>query len=124
MSTRTELLDVVRLSCSLDLETPSFLLPVTEDVEAEFLFLLFCSNLAVSSVFALRLDECLAGPPPPPPPAPPGCFGASGLSIHQLDLPAPSFWTRTKRLCSERLCRMEFCRSRINRKLFLAFFCH
>ena len=33
---------------------------------------------------------------------------ASGLSIHQLDLPVPSFCTRTNLLCSERLCRMEF----------------
>ena len=33
---------------------------------------------------------------------------ASGLSIHQLDLPVPSFCTRMKRLCSDRLWRMEF----------------
>ena len=33
---------------------------------------------------------------------------ASGLSIHQLDFPVPSFCTRTKRLCRERLCLMEF----------------
>ena len=32
----------------------------------------------------------------------------SGLSIHQLDLPVPSFCTRTNLLCSDRLCRMEF----------------
>lgn len=34
---------------------------------------------------------------------------ASGLSIHHELLPAPSFWTRMKRLCSDRLCRIEFC---------------
>lgn len=34
---------------------------------------------------------------------------ASGLSIHQEDFPVPSFCTRTKRLWSERLWRMEFC---------------
>lgn len=34
---------------------------------------------------------------------------ASGLIIHQELLPVPSFWTRMKRLCSDRLWRMEFC---------------
>ena len=33
---------------------------------------------------------------------------ASGLIIHQEDFPVPSFWTRMKRLCSDRLCRIEF----------------
>ena len=33
---------------------------------------------------------------------------ASGLSIHQLDLPVPSFWTRMKRLWRDRLWRIEF----------------
>lgn len=33
---------------------------------------------------------------------------ASGFNIHHDDLPVPSFWTRMKRLCRERLCRMEF----------------
>lgn len=37
------------------------------------------------------------------PPLPP-----SGLIIHQELFPVPSFWTRMKRLCRERLCRMEF----------------
>lgn len=34
---------------------------------------------------------------------------ASGLIIHQEDLPVPSFWTRINRLCNDKLCRMEFC---------------
>ena len=34
----------------------------------------------------------------------------SGFSIHQELLPVPSFCTRTKRLCRDRLCLMEFCR--------------
>ena len=34
---------------------------------------------------------------------------ASGLIIHHEDLPVPSFWTRMKRLCSDKLCRIEFC---------------
>jgi hypothetical protein len=34
---------------------------------------------------------------------------ASGLIIHQEDLPVPSFCTRMKRLCSDRLWRIEFC---------------
>ena len=33
---------------------------------------------------------------------------ASRLIIHQLDLPVPSFCTRTNLLCSERLWRIEF----------------
>lgn len=33
---------------------------------------------------------------------------ASGLSIHHDDLPVPSFCTLTKRLCSDKLWRMEF----------------
>lgn len=37
---------------------------------------------------------------------PPGF--ASGLIIHQLDFPVPSFCTRTKRLCKDRLWRIEF----------------
>lgn len=34
----------------------------------------------------------------------------SGFSIHQELLPVPSFWTRMKRVCRDRLCRIEFCR--------------
>lgn len=34
---------------------------------------------------------------------------ASGFSIHQDDLPVPSFCTRMNRLCSDRLCLIEFC---------------
>lgn len=34
----------------------------------------------------------------------------SGFSIHHELFPVPSFCTRTKRLCSDRLCLMEFCR--------------
>lgn len=34
---------------------------------------------------------------------------ASGLIIHHELLPVPSFCTRIKRLCSDRLCRTEFC---------------
>lgn len=41
---------------------------------------------------------------------------ASGLSIHQLDLPVPSFWTRIKRLCKDKLCRMEFCKKKTKKK--------
>lgn len=33
---------------------------------------------------------------------------ASGFSIHQDDLPVPSFCTRMNRLCSDRLCLIEF----------------
>ena len=33
---------------------------------------------------------------------------ASGFNIHQEDFPVPSFWTRMKRLCSDRLWRIEF----------------
>ena len=33
---------------------------------------------------------------------------ASGLIIHQEDFPVPSFWTRMKRLCSDKLWRIEF----------------
>jgi hypothetical protein len=33
---------------------------------------------------------------------------ASGLIIHHDDLPVPSFCTRTNRLCSDRLCLIEF----------------
>lgn len=35
---------------------------------------------------------------------------ASGLIIHHDDFPVPSFCTRMKRLCSDRLCRIEFCK--------------
>jgi hypothetical protein len=35
---------------------------------------------------------------------------ASGFSIHQEDLPVPSFWTRIKRLCKDKLCLIEFCK--------------
>lgn len=35
-------------------------------------------------------------------------FPPSGFSIHHELFPVPSFWTRTKRLCSDRLCLMEF----------------
>lgn len=37
-------------------------------------------------------------------------FPPSGFSIHHELLPVPSFWTRMKRLCSDRLCLMEFWR--------------
>ena len=55
---------------------------------------LFFSNLEVSILVALLLAAF------------PGL--ASGLIIHQLLLPVPSFCTLMKRLCRERLCRMEF----------------
>ena len=42
------------------------------------------------------------------------CLAASGLSIHQLDFPEPSFCTRTNRLWSDRLCRIEFCKKGTN----------
>jgi hypothetical protein len=35
-------------------------------------------------------------------------FPPSGLMIHQELFPVPSFWTRMNRLCSDRLCRIEF----------------
>ena len=35
-------------------------------------------------------------------------FPPSGFSIHQELFPVPSFCMRTKRLCRERLCLMEF----------------
>lgn len=35
---------------------------------------------------------------------------ASGFIIHHDDLPVPSFWTRMKRLCNDKLCRIEFCK--------------
>lgn len=34
---------------------------------------------------------------------------ASGLSIHHDDLPVPSFCTLMKRLCNDKLWRIEFC---------------
>jgi hypothetical protein len=37
---------------------------------------------------------------------------ASGLIIHQDDLPVPSFCTRMKRLWRERLWRIEFCNTK------------
>lgn len=37
-------------------------------------------------------------------------FPPSGFSIHHELFPVPSFWTRIKRLCSDRLCLMEFWR--------------
>lgn len=36
-------------------------------------------------------------------------FPPSGFSIHQELFPVPSFCMRTKRLCRDRLCLMEFC---------------
>lgn len=36
-------------------------------------------------------------------------FPPSGFSIHHELFPVPSFWTRTKRLCKDRLCLIEFC---------------
>ena len=36
------------------------------------------------------------------------CLAASGLSIHQLDFPDPSFWTRTNLEWSDKLWRIEF----------------
>ena len=70
-----------------------------------------------SSVFDLFLwnEEwwciCFAEEPEVPfietePPTEP--LATSGFIIHQLDLPWPSFWTLLKRLCSDRLCRIEF----------------
>lgn len=118
----TALEEAVLLSWSLDrdslLETspPPLLFELLE----LFLFLLFlCSILAdVSSVFALLLDGCLAPAPGCARVDPAGAAGASGFSIHQLDFPAPSFCTRTKRLCKERLWRIEFWNKRnINVKL-------
>jgi len=38
---------------------------------------------------------------------------ASGLIIHQEDLPVPSFCTRMKRLWRERLWRIEFCNTKV-----------
>lgn len=35
-------------------------------------------------------------------------FPPSGFSIHQELFPVPSFWTRMKRLCRDRLCLIEF----------------
>lgn len=43
-------------------------------------------------------------------------FPPSGFSIHHELFPVPSFWTRTKRLCSDRLCLMEFWRRRRKRE--------
>lgn len=37
-------------------------------------------------------------------------FPPSGFSIHHELFPVPSFCTRTKRLCRDRLCLMEFWR--------------
>lgn len=42
-------------------------------------------------------------------------FPPSGFSIHHELFPVPSFWTRIKRLCSDRLCLMEFCRRERNK---------
>lgn len=39
-------------------------------------------------------------------------FPPSGFSIHHELFPVPSFWMRIKRLCSERLCLMEFWKGR------------
>lgn len=43
-------------------------------------------------------------------------FPPSGFSIHHELFPVPSFCTRTKRLCSDRLCLMEFCSRREGRE--------
>ena len=55
----------------------------------------------------------------------PGCTGEpwhdcelSASKVHQLDLPVPSFWTRTNLLCSERLCRIEFWNEKDTRSSF------
>ena len=55
----------------------------------------------------------------------PGCTGEpwhdcelSASKVHQLDLPVPSFWTRTNLLCSERLCRIEFWNEKDTRSNF------
>lgn len=53
------------------------------------------SNLLVSIEAARRLTDL------------PGF--ASGFIIHHDDFPVPSFCTRMKRLCNDRLCRIEFC---------------
>lgn len=42
---------------------------------------------------------------------------ASGFSIHHDDLPVPSFCTLIKRLWSDKLCLIEFCKRREGRKL-------
>lgn len=55
---------------------------------------LLFSNLLVSMDAALLLTDF------------PGF--ASGFIIHHDDFPVPSFCTRMNRLCSERLCRIEF----------------
>ena len=63
----------------------------------------------------LEPEPCLVDWPPPPAEADDAvalvvaaALEVSWLSIHQLDLPVPSFCTRTNLLCSDRLCRMEF----------------
>lgn len=58
--------------------------------------LLLASLLLLSMEAALRRGDFPFFPP-------------SGFSIHQELFPVPSFWMRTKRLCSDRLCLMEFC---------------
>ena len=78
-------------------------------------------GLQLPAFFLLRPRRLKSGPRPPFPLAPlpsteavlrlevlPPGF-ASGLSIHQLDLPVPSFWTLTNLLCNDKLWRMEFC---------------
>lgn len=61
--------------------------------------LLLASLLLLSMEAALRRGDFPFFPP-------------SGFSIHQELFPVPSFWMRTKRLCSDRLCLMEFCAGR------------
>lgn len=59
------------------------------------------SNLEVSIDVARRLTDL------------PGF--ASGFNIHQEDFPVPSFCTRMKRLCRDKLWRIEFCKNRIKK---------
>ena len=79
----------------------------------------------VDALFLLRPLRLKSGPRPPlfEPPLPPSTEAvlrldvlppglASGLSIHQLDLPVPSFWTLTNLLCNDKLWRMEFCKEK------------
>merc|ERR1711974_444497 len=55
---------------------------------------LLCCRLLTSPLVALRLGLAPSF--------------LSGLSVHQEDLPAPSFCTLRNRWCSDRLCRIEF----------------
>lgn len=56
---------------------------------------LFVNLLLLSMEVALRRGDLPLFPP-------------SGFSIHHELFPVPSFWTRMKRLCKDRLCLIEF----------------